>query len=106
MEHKTSINHEKGNDANRLLAVVLKTKYKSCANCYLYQLYPQDFCLAGYPLERLEQDHVVGHRFGVDTFHIPYKPKYGCLGKEQFGKPTRTLHEHIEVAKMLSEHYG
>ena len=85
--------------------VVLKTKYKSCANCYLYQLYPQDSCLAGYPLEKLKQDHVIGHRYGVDTFHIPHKPKYGCLGKETFGSKKHAIEEHIKIAQALSENY-
>jgi hypothetical protein len=56
-------------------------------------------------LEKLEQDHEIGHRYGVDTFYIQNKPKYGCLGKEQFGKKHHDVQEHIKVAEMLHEHY-
>jgi hypothetical protein len=93
-------------DTKPLLGVVLKTKYKSCAHCYLYDMFPREMCIAGYPLKELEESHSVKARFNHDTFDIKHRPKYGCLGKQKSGNLHIPLTEHIKVAKMLSEHYA
>ena len=94
--------------SNPLLKEVRLKKYASCANCRIYELacgFTKGYCKAGYPLEVLEVEKEMGHRYGVDTFYIEYKPKYGCAQKDYYGAKNIPFEKQREIALMVTEHF-
>ena len=95
-------------EAIPLLAEVHLKSYASCTNCRLYELpmgFKDGYCMAGFPLEKLEVSKEMGHRYGVDTFNIEHKPKYGCLQKNYYGAKNVEFSKQIEVAKAVTQHF-
>lgn len=79
-------------------------QYKSCADCYTYELPGLDregFCTLGFPLTKLKEFITRTARHGQDTIFFDHKPKYGCVQKGYYGAPKFDSEEARRIAQLL-----
>jgi hypothetical protein len=81
-------------------------QYKSCADCYAYELgaYGKEgFCILGFPLEKLTTPVVRTNMQLNDELFFEHKPKHGCVQKQYPRAPKFDTLKAREIAQTLNQ---
>jgi len=87
------------------MGLIKKLKlYKSCADCYHYELaagHSNSYCTLGFPLEKLDKPVERRNQTLNDTLFFEHKPKFGCTQKAYPNAPNFDRKQASEIADGL-----
>lgn len=91
-------------ELEKILKEVKLKKYKSCADCYRYELggYNENgYCHLGFPLEKIDPPVYRRNQTLNDTLCFNHKPKFGCIQKMYAYAPKFDIEKAREIAIKL-----